>query len=307
MATYYIIGKICSTANGYTLGTISRYNSYIETANHISDAMVEYPFCIRHDAEESLPNISNIRNFKSSITGLYIIKKKDDDNLYIASVSNFNFNIDSRTVWYFGLYKNAYFQNILSNQEMGRTSNESVTDDDIEEKLQSSIGTLSDDHTILVKNNIIVINYSIDNPGVFRIVFNLLNTLNKSNNILDLYSFGDGNVQGVLFNYTNAIKGFEAYIDKLNKNIFIKCNISGAYLFNCAFKHNIITFRVTNLLPEGLEKIPISFLGNIANNSGKTEDRPTNADKGFQYYDTDINKPIWWNGSSWTDASGSTV
>lgn len=212
MATYYIIGKICSTANGYTLGTISRYNSYIETANHISDAMVEYPFYIRHDAEESLPNISNIRNFKSSITGLYIIKKKDDDNLYIASVSNFNFNIDSRTVWYFGLYKNTDFQNILSNQEMGRTSNESVTDDDIEEKLQSSIGTLSDDHTILVKNNIIVINYSIDNPGVFRIVFNLLNTLNKSNNILDLYSFGDGDVQGVLFNYTNAIKGFEALL-----------------------------------------------------------------------------------------------
>lgn len=252
-------------------------------------------------------SITIIRNFKSSITGLYIIKKKDDDNLYIASVSNFNFNIDSRTVWYFGLYKNTDFQNILSNQEMGRTSNESVTDDDIEEKLQSSIGTLSDDHTILVKNNIIVINYSIDNPGVFRIVFNLLNTLNKSNNILDLYSFGDGDVQGVLFNYTNAIKGFEAYIDKLNKNIFIKCNISGAYLFNCAFKYNIITFRATNLLPEGLEKIPISFLGNIANNSGKTEDRPTNADKGFQYYDTDINKPIWWNGFSWTDASGTTV
>lgn len=59
--------------------------------------------------------------------------------------------------------------------------------------------------------------HTIDNPGVFRIVFNLLNTLNKSNNILDLYSFGDGDVQGVLFNYTNAIKGFEAYIDKLNK------------------------------------------------------------------------------------------
>lgn len=158
MATYYIIGKISSTANGYTFGTISRYNSYIETANHISDAMVEYPFYIRHDAEESLPNISNIRNFKSSITGLYIIKKKDDDNLYIASVSNFKFNIDSRTVWYFGLYKNTDFQNILSNQEIGRTSNESVTDDDIEEKFQSSIGTLSDDNTILIKNNIIVIN-----------------------------------------------------------------------------------------------------------------------------------------------------
>ena len=39
MATYYIIGKISSTANGYTLGTISRYNSYIETANHIRDVL----------------------------------------------------------------------------------------------------------------------------------------------------------------------------------------------------------------------------------------------------------------------------
>lgn len=48
-------------------------------------------------------------------------------------------------------------------------------------------------------------------------------------------------------------------------------------------------------------------ISSIANNSGKTEDRPTNADKGFQYYDTDINKPIWWNGFSWTDASGTTV
>jgi hypothetical protein len=307
MATYYIIGKICSTANGYTLGTISRYDYHVEIAHCISEANVEYPFFIKHTTEDHLPNISDIVSFKSTITGLYIIKKKNDNNLYIASVSNYKFYIDSRTIWHFGRYKNTDFQNILSNQEMGITSNESITDDDIEEKLQSSIGTLSDDHTILVKNNIIVINYSADNPGVFRIVFNLLNTLNKSNNILDLYSFGDGNVQGVLSNYTNAIKGFEAYIEKVHKNIFIKCNISGAYLFNCTLKYNIATYKFTNSLPEGLEKIPISFLGNIANNSGKTEDRPTNADKGFQYYDTDINKPIWWNGSSWTDASGSTV
>lgn len=102
--------------------------------------------------------------------------------------------------------------------------------------------------------------------------------------------------------YSNELK-----CDKVHKNIYIKCNISGAYLFNCTLKYNIATYKFTNSLPEGLEKIPISFLGNIANNSGKTEDRPTNADKGFQYYDTDINKPIWWNGFSWTDASGTTV
>ncbi len=44
MATYYIIGKICSTANGYTLGTISRYDYHVEIAHCISEANVEYPF-----------------------------------------------------------------------------------------------------------------------------------------------------------------------------------------------------------------------------------------------------------------------
>ena len=186
MATYYIIGKICSTANGYTLGTISRYDYHVEIAHCISEANVEYPFFIKHTTEDHLPNISDIVSFKSTITGLYIIKKKNDNNLYIASVSNYKFYIDSKTIWHFGLYKNTDFQNILSNQEMGITSNELVTDDDIEEKLQSSIGTLSDDHTILVKNNIIVINYSADNPGVFRIVFNQHLQTNQSNMLLPL-------------------------------------------------------------------------------------------------------------------------
>lgn len=309
MATYYIIGRICSTANGYTLGTVSRYNSYVETANHIADAMVEYPFYIRHNSEETLPDISDISVFRSSTVDLYIIKKRNDDSLYMASTSDFNFRIDSRTVWYYGTYRNTGFQNILSNREMGKSSNEAVTDDDIEEKLRSSVGTLlSGSNAVLTGNNVIVINYGVDNPGgVFRIVFNLLNTYNKSNSILDLYSLGEGSVQGVLFNYTNAVKTFEAYIDKVNKNIFIRCNISGAYLFNCMLKCNILTYRVTNILPGGLEKIPVSFFGNIANSSGKTEDRPANADKGFQYYDTDINKPVWWNGSEWTDSTGAKV
>lgn len=59
MATYYIIGKICSTANGYTLGTISRYDYHVEIAHCISEANVEYPFFIKHTTEDHLPNISD--------------------------------------------------------------------------------------------------------------------------------------------------------------------------------------------------------------------------------------------------------
>lgn len=42
-------------------------------------------------------------------------------------------------------------------------------------------------------------------------------------------------------------------------------------------------------------------------NVGVTSQRPGNADNGFQFFDVTLRKPIWWNGSSWVDASGSTV
>lgn len=40
---------------------------------------------------------------------------------------------------------------------------------------------------------------------------------------------------------------------------------------------------------------------------GTTSDRPTNASEGFQYFDTTINKPIWWNSNKWVDTNGETV
>ena len=41
--------------------------------------------------------------------------------------------------------------------------------------------------------------------------------------------------------------------------------------------------------------------------SGITGERPQNVLAGFCYFDKTINKPVWWNGSSWTDANGATV
>lgn len=37
-----------------------------------------------------------------------------------------------------------------------------------------------------------------------------------------------------------------------------------------------------------------------------TSNRPnlTNYDIGFQYFDTTLNKPIWWTGKKWIDATG---
>ena len=41
--------------------------------------------------------------------------------------------------------------------------------------------------------------------------------------------------------------------------------------------------------------------------NGNTSSRPTGIDVGCMYYDTTLNKPIWWNGTVWRDATGTTV
>lgn len=38
-----------------------------------------------------------------------------------------------------------------------------------------------------------------------------------------------------------------------------------------------------------------------------TELRPTVSVVGTQIFDTTIGKPIWWNGTAWVDAAGTTV
>lgn len=41
--------------------------------------------------------------------------------------------------------------------------------------------------------------------------------------------------------------------------------------------------------------------------SGNTTSRPSNPTTGYQYFDTDLNKPIYWTGSKWVDATGEDV
>ncbi len=48
--------------------------------------------------------------------------------------------------------------------------------------------------------------------------------------------------------------------------------------------------------------------GSPLKNKGTTSERPTNtATIGWFYYDTTLNKPIWWTGDKWIDATGAAV
>lgn len=41
--------------------------------------------------------------------------------------------------------------------------------------------------------------------------------------------------------------------------------------------------------------------------TGDTASRPTGISAGYQYFDTSLNKPIWYTGNNWVDATGTTV
>lgn len=40
---------------------------------------------------------------------------------------------------------------------------------------------------------------------------------------------------------------------------------------------------------------------------GTTSERPTNKQRGFMFLDVTLNKPIWWTGTVWVDATGASV
>ena len=49
-------------------------------------------------------------------------------------------------------------------------------------------------------------------------------------------------------------------------------------------------------------QVPEIFMGtrgDVYGNIGTTVNRPLNVPVGYYYFDTDINKPIWWNGTEW--------
>ena len=54
--------------------------------------------------------------------------------------------------------------------------------------------------------------------------------------------------------------------------------------------------------------VKVDLDGNNIVKQGTTEDRPNKfVKKGFQYFDTTLNKPIYWTGTKWVDATGADV
>lgn len=80
--------------------------------------------------------------------------------------------------------------------------------------------------------------------------------------------------------------------------IFDKCNITNGSILQ--INNNI---KIYNSIING-EK---TYYSSAFPDKGNTDSRPTNISNNYQYFDTTLNKPIWWTGSKWVDATGATV
>jgi type III secretion system FlhB-like substrate exporter len=96
----------------------------------------------------------------------------------------------------------------------------------------------------------------------------------------EIITISNGN--GIPSSTMTAVSGVNLY---LNKN-----GITGSSLYLKETQSTDLNWR------------PIQAI-----HSGTTSDRPIAPPVGYQYLDTILSKPIWWNGLAWKDATGITV
>ena len=105
------------------------------------------------------------------------------------------------------------------------------------------------------------------------------------------------------FTKNNTIYNIVRYIDLKGETLTIPEN-SVLNFIGGAIGNGTIIGNKTKVINLNVDRIVLS---GTWFDSGTTSNRPTNVLVGFQYFDTTINKPIFWDGSKWIDATGATV
>jgi len=73
------------------------------------------------------------------------------------------------------------------------------------------------------------------------------------------------------------------------------------------FTHTHVKADVSDFAHAHVKSEISDFAHTHTPNSGDTSSRPTTSETGLMYFDITLGKPIWWNGSAWVDATGTTV
>lgn len=105
------------------------------------------------------------------------------------------------------------------------------------------------------------------------------------------------------FTKNNTIYNIVRYIDLKGETLTIPEN-SVLNFIGGAIGNGTIIGNKTKVINLNVDRI---ILSGTWFDSGITSNRLTNVLVGFQYFDTTVNKPIFWDGSKWIDATGATV
>ncbi|WP_420327971.1 hypothetical protein [Lactiplantibacillus plantarum] len=107
-----------------------------------------------------------------------------------------------------------------------------------------------------------------------------------------------------------------APIDKTTGNPYItksdvpKVDLS-SYATNSQLDAKADDSKVAHLSgANNFDTVPTYGTGNkpfAINDTGATTARPTGQAAGYQYFDTNLNKPVWYTGKNWVDSTGATA
>lgn len=109
--------------------------------------------------------------------------------------------------------------------------------------------------------------------------------------------------------YTNG-KPVIAVMRDINNPVLIltDCNPDGdSYVFS-SIESNVVTTLIWQRTDDYTYELETTLL-QPKFTYGSTSDRPILAlnNTGYQYFDTDLGKPIYWNGSAWIDSTGTVL
>lgn len=116
----------------------------------------------------------------------------------------------------------------------------------------------------------------------------------------------------------NTSRLYEAFIHINNDNVTIIASFENQYIeyyyqdgyvyvktLYPDYANNELVIQSYNKVKES--DVPLSSKITPKYEIGSTSLRPTSIYIGFQYFDTTLNKPIWWTGTKWIDATGTSV
>lgn len=149
--------------------------------------------------------------------------------------------------------------------------------------------------------------YTIDVP---------LNT-NLVHLIVNVYNGDTANVNICAYGYYEMLSIFPIKAYVYNDNVYINISTENSYVKDVIITYyNILnTNQVIEVTDENIDNqyevtiAKLDYHNGITKQliTGTTAQRPTDINISFQYFDTTLNKPIWWTGSKWVDATGADV